>query len=244
MPLRRLGTRNSCWERGNRKWCQNTEEKKKVEKTFWRQIEHKNKEAKSTRSFQWLTKVLVTGHLTLERENGTLVFQQLNMVFLENIFKVLKWQWQSLPGCSIAGNYSPALCRKRLPITWFPRDEQGVAILSALLGSWCAVPGKAVACTVISCTGWYHRPSNCTNYYLSLESGKRIRSVGGTLQDALRTGKATSSQQRPGSKAASATHLPHLAPYLENPHLITQKNTPTEEIYQSFRWSQRYVSRS
>lgn len=53
--------------------------------------------------------------------------------------------------------------------------------------------------------------------------------------DALETGKATSSQQRPGSKAASATHLPHLAPYLENPHLITQKNTPTEEIYPNRR---------
>lgn len=69
------------------------------------------------------------------------------------------------------------------PLPGFPRDEQGVAILSAPLGSWRAVPGKAVACTVISCTGWYHRPSNCTNYYLSLESGKMIRSVGGTLQD-------------------------------------------------------------
>lgn len=116
------------------------------------------------------------------------------MVFLENIFQVFKWQLQSLPGYFIARNYSPALSRKRLPpITWFPRDEQGVAILSAPLGSWRAVPGKAVACTVISCTGWYHRPSNCTNYYLSLESGKRKRSVGGTLQDALETGKATSS---------------------------------------------------
>lgn len=127
---------------------------------------------------------------------------------------------------------------KRLPPHYLV-DEQGFTILSAPLSSWCAVPGKAVACTVISCTGWYHRPSNCTNYYLSLESGKRKRSVGGTLQDALETGKATSSQQRLGTKAASATHLPHLAPYWENPHLITQKYSPTEEIYQLFRWSHK-----
>lgn len=104
------------------------------------------------------------------------------------------------------------------PITWILRDEQGFTILSAPLGGWRAVPGKAVACTVISCTGWYHRPSNCTNYYLSLESGKGKCSAGETLQDALETGKATSPQQRPGSKAASATHLPYLAPYLADPH--------------------------
>lgn len=126
-------------------------------------------------------------------------------------------------------NSSRALNRRDpFPITWSPIGGQGVAIVSAPLGSRRTVPGKAVACTVISCTGWYHRPSNCTNYYLSLESGKRIRSVGAT-PDVLETGKATSSQQRPGSKAASATHLPHLAPYLEHSHLITQKNTPTGE---------------
>ena len=127
-------------------------------------------------------------------------------------------------------NSSPALSRRDpFPITWSPRGGQGAAIVSAPLGSRRTVPGKAVACTVISCTGWYHRPSNCTNYYLSLESGKRIRSVAATPQDVLETGKATSSQQRPSSKAASATHLPHLAPYLENSHLITQKNIPTGE---------------
>lgn len=41
---------------------------------------------------------------------------------------------------------------------------------------------------LISCTGWYHRPSNCTNYYLSLESGKRNQvqgSWGRTLQKEL-----------------------------------------------------------
>lgn len=42
-------------------------------------------------------------------------------------------------------------------------------------------------------------------------------------------------KERPGSKAASAIHLPHLVPHLENPHLITQENSPTEEIYQSFQ---------
>lgn len=51
----------------------------------------------------------------------------------------------------------------------------------------------------------------------------------------LRQERQHPQQQRPGSKAASATHLPHLAPYLDNPHLITQKNTPPEEIYQSCR---------
>jgi hypothetical protein len=29
--------------------------------------------------------------------------------------------------------------------------------------------------------------------------------------------------------------LPHLALHLENPRLITQQSSPTEEIYQSFR---------
>lgn len=96
----------------------------------------------------------------------------------------------STPSCSSAR--STHLPKKKFPpITWIPRDEQGFTILSAPLGGWCAVPGKAVACTVISYTGWYHRPSNCTNYYLSLESGKGKRRAGESLQDVLETGKAT-----------------------------------------------------
>lgn len=72
----------------------------------------------------------------------------------------------------------------RTVITWFPKypwrisssllkeKHWGTVILSDPFCRQRSVPGKAVACTVISCTGWYHRPSNCTNYYLSLESGK------------------------------------------------------------------------
>lgn len=37
------------------------------------------------------------------------------------------------------------------------------------------------------------------------------------------------------AKLPSATHLPHLEPDLDNPYLITQKKTPTEEIFQSCR---------
>lgn len=59
----------------------------------------------------------------------------------------------------------PSSCAKR---------KHGAIVLLCDAHCWQgSVPGKAVACTVISCTGWYHRPSNCTNYYLSLESGNR-----------------------------------------------------------------------
>lgn len=148
-------------------------------------------------------------------------------------------------GYSGARNYSPDLKGDPPPITWNPRDEQGFTIFSTTFGSWCAVPGKAVACTVISCTGWYHRPSNCTNYYLSLESGKRERSTGGALQDALEEGKAT-----PHSRGQAAKlQVPHIClimyricVYHTSASSCTvfgelfnrPENNPTKDIYQSF----------
>lgn len=65
--------------------------KESIERTFWRQTQHRNKKAESTKSSQWFTGVLIKRAFNLgEGKRHSLYVPKLNMVFFENMFKVLE----------------------------------------------------------------------------------------------------------------------------------------------------------
>lgn len=105
------------------------------------------------------------------------------------------------------------------------------------------VPGKAVACTVISCTGGIIDPKL---YKLLPQPGIRQKDTKRWSNSSGCVHK-TGERQRPHSRGLAAKlQVLHICftctIYLENSHLITQKNTNRRNTHSVQMWSQGYIS--
>lgn len=200
------------------------------ERTFWRQTSHKWRGCKHHAS-----PVVHRGHFLLrgnitsrEWRKGTLCVPKLTSTWFSlNTSSSSKFSGTAavfLVVPLLGTTHLPYAGRDFLPITWFPRDSRCWHPLCPTQQlARCSWQGSGLYSYLL-----YRVVSQTLKLYKLLpqpgirqKEMERWRSSSGCTRNRA----ATSSQQGPGSKAARAIQLPHLAPYLENPHLFTQRNT-------------------